>query len=182
MRISLLVTAALLVAASDANAHAIVFPANSKPGAYEKYTLRVPNEKTAATIQVRIDFPGQLKVVSFAEVQGWTLEIIRDSANRISSATWTGSLQPQRFVEFSFVAVNPGTPAVVSWPVHQAYADGETVHWTGAKESKTPASITEISEPQMGGGGFEMWVGLASLALSLIALGLVLRRNPDPAV
>jgi YD repeat-containing protein len=173
--------AALLFLPAAASAHAVVFPATSKPGAYEKYTLRVPNEKTSATTQVRIDFPRDLRVVSFAEAQGWTLTLGRDSAQRITSATWTGSLQPQRFVELSFVAVNPRAPMAVQWPVHQTYADGQTVHWTGAKDSKNPASITEIGDPKTP-GGFESWVGLAALALSLIALGLVLRRNPDPAV
>ena len=38
-------------------AHAVVFPRQSAPGAYEKYVLRVPNEKAVATTKVELRFP-----------------------------------------------------------------------------------------------------------------------------
>ena len=37
--------AAILAAPAIAAAHAVVYPKSSTPGAYEKYVLRVPNEK-----------------------------------------------------------------------------------------------------------------------------------------
>jgi uncharacterized protein YcnI len=123
-------------------AHAVVFPKMSTPGAYERYLLRVPNERNVATTRVEIRFPLDVKVISFADVQGWQIEIQRDSASRIVGAVWTGSLAPERFVEFPFVAVNPKTPAQIQWPAFQTYADGQRVEWTGAEDSKSPASVT----------------------------------------
>jgi hypothetical protein len=80
-------------------------------------------------------------VTSFADVSGWQLEVITDSAKRIVGAVWTGNLAPARFVEFPFVAVNPNTATHVSWPAFQTYANGERVEWTGPEGAKSPASV-----------------------------------------
>ena len=72
--------------------------------AYEKYVLRVPNEKAIATTKVELHFPAGLRVTSFADVPGWQLEVVTDSAKAITAAIWTGTLPPQRFIEFPFVA------------------------------------------------------------------------------
>src|SRR4051812_29140063 len=90
---------ALVVAPAIALAHAVVFPKTSTTGAYEKYVLRVPNEKAVATVRVEIRFPADARVTSFGDVAGWQLEVQTDSAKRIVGAAWTGTLAPQRFVE-----------------------------------------------------------------------------------
>src|SRR5690242_140874 len=93
-----------LLIPSTAFAHAVVFPKASPGKAYEKYVLRVPNEKDVATTVVEIRFPKGLRVVSFGEVQGWHIDEIRDSSNAVVGAVWKGVLPPERFVEFPFVA------------------------------------------------------------------------------
>ena len=50
--------------------HAVVFPRQSTTGGYEKYVLRVPNEKAVATTRVEIHFPAGLRVTSFADLPG----------------------------------------------------------------------------------------------------------------
>src|SRR4029079_8591938 len=90
---------ALVLFTKSASAHSVVFPAASLTGAYEKYTLRVPNEKNVVTTRIQIDFPQSVRVISLRDVQGWSLEVVRASAQRVTSAIWTGTLQPQRFVE-----------------------------------------------------------------------------------
>ena len=125
----------LSLAPSIARAHAVVFPKKSNPGAYEKYVLRVPNEKDIPTTRVEIRFPPGLRVVSFGDVAGWQLEELRDSANAVVGAAWTGSLPAERFVEFPFVAVNPKESATLTWPAFQTYASGERVEWTGPEGS-----------------------------------------------
>lgn len=162
-----------------AHAHAVVFPRQSAPGAYEKYVLRVPNEKGVPTTRVELRFPAGVRVTSFADVQGWQLEVVTDSARSITAATWTGTLPPQRFVEFPFVAVNPKSDARLVWRTYQTYADGERVGWTGDEGSKTPASSTTITALASGsgaGGGVVRWVPWIALVLSLVSLGLVMRR------
>jgi uncharacterized protein YcnI len=179
---TLLAVALTLVVTSLAFAHAVVYPKTSRTGGYEKYVLRVPNEKATATTRVEIRFPGGLRVTSFGDVPGWQLEVLTDSAKRIIGAVWTGSLPPQRFVEFPFVGANPKSAATLVWPVFQTYADGPRVEWTGAEGSKTPASTTSIVEGGAdspgGAGGPTRWVPWAALVLALVSLGLALRR-PD---
>lgn len=171
--------AALVLVPAVAGAHAVVFPKSSAAGAYERYVLRVPNEKGSATTRIEIRFPEAAKVISFADVPGWQVAPVLDSAQRIVGAVWTGSLPPQRFVELPFIAVNPKTPTQLVWPVFQTYADGERVEWTGAPDAKAPASTTDVATtgPAPFGGRGPMLASLAALALSLIALGLALRPS-----
>ena len=170
-----LILIALLLVSESAGAHAVVFPQTSRPGAYEKYTIRVPNEKNVETTRIRIEFPEAVHVISFSDVPGWPLEIVRDSAQRITAAIWTGTLPPQRFIELPFIAVNPKTSAAVAWPIHQTYSDGETVDWTGPADSKTPASVTDIEVSE--GASYGVWLAAVAVLLSLGALGLALRRS-----
>jgi uncharacterized protein YcnI len=157
--------------------HAVVFPKASTPGAYERYVLRVPNEKTTPTTRVEIHFPGDVRVTAFEDVPGWQLEVLTDSAKRIVGAVWTGTLPPQRFVEFPFVAANPKTTTQLVWPTFQTYGDGDRVEWTGPEGSKTPASATKIAaastSSESGTSRSVMW---AALVLSVISLGFALRR------
>ncbi|HEX2780774.1 MAG TPA: YcnI family protein [Gemmatimonadaceae bacterium] len=180
--VTLAALAALLVPAS-ASAHAVVYPKSAAPGAYERYMIRVPNEKGSPTTRVEIRFPGELRVISFADVPGWTVQPVLDSAQRIVGAVWTGTLPPQRFIELPFIAVNPKESARIVWPIYQTYADGERVEWTGAEGSKTPASVTEIAAegPRPLGGRGPLITSIAALAFALIALGLALRPRA-PAV
>jgi hypothetical protein len=160
---------------ATALAHAVVFPKRAEPGAYERYLLRVPNERGVPTERVEITFPAGVKVVSFGEVMGWTLEVRRNAAGAITGAVWTGTLPVERFVEFPFVAVNPKQDATVSWVVAQTYAGGEKVDWSGPEGSRTPASTTHIAAPE-GPDRTGLWLGGAGLVVGLLALGLVLRR------
>lgn len=68
-----LLLAALPVAA---DAHAVVFPRTSAPGAYERYVLRVPSERDIPTTRIEIRFPTGARVVSFEDVPGWTLTVL----------------------------------------------------------------------------------------------------------
>lgn len=174
-------------------AHAVVFPKTSATGAYEKYVLRVPNEKGVATTKVEIHFPAGLRVTSFADVAGWKLEVITDSAKAIVGAIWTGNLPPQRFAEFPFVAANPKADTKLEWPAYQTYADGEKVEWTGPEGSKSPASVTTVTAaaapaagaappaPAPAGGNVPSWVPYTAFALSLVSLGLAMRKPASSA-
>jgi uncharacterized protein YcnI len=168
--------ALVLIVPALALAHAVVYPRASTPGAYERYVLRVPNEKNVATTRVEIHFPGDVKVSSFTDVPGWQLEVVRDSAQRIVAAVWTGTLAPERFVEFPFIAVNPKTTTKIAWPAFQTYADGQRVEWTGAEGTKTPASVTSIAAAASGGSSSSLGIAVAALVLSVLSLGLAIRK------
>jgi uncharacterized protein YcnI len=181
---------------SVARAHVTVWPRTASHGAYERYVVRVPNEKDVATTRVEIRFPAAVRISSFLDVAGWKLEVLTDSAGKITGAVWTGNLPPKRFVEFPFVAVNPREGARIEWPAFQTYEGNQVVEWTGPEGSKTPVSVTTLTaRPAAGaavdtttraaaasGGGSStpLYVSLAALALALVSLGLSLRR-PEPA-
>jgi uncharacterized protein YcnI len=165
-------------------AHAVVFPKASTLGGYERYVLRVPNEKTSATTRVEIHFPAEVRVTAFEDVPGWQLEVLTDSAKRIIGAVWTGNLPPQRFVELPFMAANPKEGAAsLTWPAYQTYADGERVEWTGPEGSKSPASVTTLSAaaaPTRIGGTSPAepprWITWVALVVAFVSLGFALRR------
>ena len=161
--------------------HAVVYPKVSAPGAYERYVLRVPNEKDVATTRIEIRFPANARVTSFSDVPGWQLEVVTDSAKRIVGAVWTGTLAPQRFVELPFVAVNPKDADALAWPTFQTYADGQRVEWTGAEGSKTPVSSTTIAKADVTrrAGFVTTTVAWAALVLSFLSLGLAMRPRTE---
>jgi uncharacterized protein YcnI len=172
--ISLLLAGALLP--TVAQAHAVVEPARSAPRAYQRYVLRVPNEfDDVATTRVEIRFPAEVRVISFAEVTGWQLEVVRDSVKRITGAVWTGSAAPGRFVEFPFMAVNPDAETRLTWPVVQTYASGERVEWAGPEDSERPASTTEIGSPDGAPSRLPLVVAAGAAVLAMIGLGIGLR-------
>jgi uncharacterized protein YcnI len=174
-----LAVACIALWATPAHAHVTVWPRTAAPGGFERYVVRVPNEKNSATIRVEIHFPAEVRISSFQDVAGWNLQVLTDSAGKITGAVWTGTLPPKRFVEFPFIGVNPksGTTRLV-WPAFQTYADGEVVQWTGPAGSKRPASTTDLTT---GGSSAALWVAIAALVVAIAGLGLALRR-PEPAL
>jgi uncharacterized protein YcnI len=175
---TLLIVAGILVAPSIVFAHAVVFPKTSTPGAYEKYVLRVPNERDVPTLKVELHFPQGLRVVSFGDVPGWKLQVLTDSAQRVMGAVWTGVLPKERFVEFPFVAVNPKDSSSLFWPTYQTYEGGERVEWTGPDSSKTPVSSTIVSDPAVVPvkvSRTSLYMSVIALLFALTALGVALR-------
>ena len=169
-------SAAVAVLVAPVLAHAVVYPREVQPAAYEKFTLRVPNERDLATTRVELAFPDAVSVVSLGEVPGWEVEVVSNADGRITGAVWTGTLPVQRFVEFPFVAVTPPEETRLRWDAIQVYADGERVAWAGPEGSSTPASFTLVRGAGAGVGGPAVMSG-AALLVALVALGLALRRG-----
>lgn len=165
-------------------AHAVVSPGEAAAGAYQRYLLRVPNERSFETVRVHIVFPTSVRVISFDEVPGWTLETTStDGGASFATATWSGVLPVARFVEFGFIGVNPSEPTTLVWPVIQTYADGFLAEWTGPADSATPASVTRIEAPASDlvapepgeGGGAATLMAAGALVVAFLSLGLTLR-------
>jgi uncharacterized protein YcnI len=172
--------AAVTLLPAAARAHVTVWPRSAARGAFERYVVRVPNEKNVPTTRVEVHFPAEVRISSFLEVAGWQLQVLTDSAGKITGAVWTGSLPPKRFIEFPFIGVNPKEGERVVFPALQTYEGGEVVQWTGPEGSKTPASVTTLTErPAAGAGSTPLYVALAALVLALVSLGLALRPPPS---
>jgi uncharacterized protein YcnI len=179
-----LVIAATLLWTGSLGAHAVVFPSEASTGAYQKYVLRVPNERDFPTVAVAITFPSGVRVISFDEVPGWTLQATPKGEGEYAVAVWTGVLPAGRFVEFGFIGVNPSEPTTLKWDVVQTYEDGTEVSWTGPLESSTPASVTAVVAPATDveelttpDGSLGTMLGAAALVVALLSLGLALRRT-----
>lgn len=145
---SILLSGAILTLATAAQAHVNVYPKETTTGAYEKYTVRVPVEKDVNTTKVRLEFPENVKVSTVMPVSGWDYAFEKDSEGRNKGITWTataGGIKAHEFMEFSFVGANPKEAGSLVWKAYQTYTDGETVEWTGEKDSKTPASVTTVN-------------------------------------
>jgi uncharacterized protein YcnI len=178
LRVAAVTAALCLLCTGNLGAHAVVFPPEAPTGAYQKYVLRVPNERDFPTIGVAITFPSGVRVISFDEIPGWTLQATPGGEGVYAAAFWTGTLPVGRFVEFGFIGVNPSEPTTLKWDVVQTYADGTEVAWTGPLESSTPASVTsvlgpveEVEEAPASGGTAGTWLAGAAL----VGLGLSLR-------
>ena len=182
---SLLCAAGALVP-SVAHAHVTVWPRSAARGAFERYVVRVPNERNVPTTRVEVHFPAEVRISSFLEVAGWQLQVLTDSAGKITGAVWTGSLPAKRFIEFPFIGVNPKEGDRVVFPATQTYEGSEVVQWSGPEGSKTPASVTTLTErPAAGSAGgngagtgssVPLYLSLAALVLGLVSLGLSMRR------
>jgi uncharacterized protein YcnI len=180
-RAFVLAAAAALLLPAPAQAHVTVWPRTAARGAYERYVVRVPNERDVATTRVELRFPAEVRIASFQDVPGWQLQVLTDSAGKVTGAVWTGTLPPKRFVELPFIGVNPRSGERVVWPAYQTYANGERVEWTGAPETKTLASVTTLTAaPGGSSSSTAFWVALAALLVALASLGLALRATAPP--
>ncbi|MBI2862891.1 MAG: YcnI family protein [Chloroflexi bacterium] len=184
--------AALTLGVGAASAHITVWPQQSTAGASERYTVRVPTEKAVPTVKVRLEFPPEVTVSRFAPALGWQREVERDGTGRIAAVTWSGgSIAPDEFAEFTFLARNPQQAGKIAWKAYQTYQGGETMAWNGPENSEQPAAVVSIVPPgegapealasSSGGMAWPLWLSSVAIVLSLTALVLSvvnLRRSP----
>ena len=134
--------ALVLAAPSLAFAHVSVRPRDSKPGAEERYTVRVPTEGAISTTQVHLEIPASVTVLEVVPLAGATFETTKQ-ADRIAAITWTKEILPNATAEFVFRARNPASGEIV-WKVHQHFTDGTTADWVGVAGERRPASVTKL--------------------------------------
>jgi uncharacterized protein YcnI len=121
-------------------------------GAFERYLVRVPNEKQVDTIAVEVRIPHGIRVEAFEQKPGWTAEPTRDANGVVTSVRWTGNLAPREFTELGLIAVNPSSPGELVWSAVQRFSDGTSVEWFGPVGSPTPAARISISATDGGKG------------------------------
>ena len=145
MKKHLLSAALMLLVPSFAMAHVSVRPLESKPGAEERYTVRVPTEGTVSTTHVVLEIPGDVSVIEVLPADGASFETARQGA-RITSITWKKAIPPKATAEFTFLARNPGSGDIV-WKAHQHFSDGTVADWVGPAGDRRPASVTKLTGP-----------------------------------
>jgi len=141
----LIVPILVVLVSSAAQAHVTVQPRESAAGATQKYTMRVPNEKSVANVRIEAEFPAAAEIISVDEKAGWTIEVKKDSSGKITGAVWSGgNLAARDIVEFGITARNPNEETRLVWSVVQIYEDGSRSEWTGPAGSRGPAPVTQI--------------------------------------
>src|SRR5580700_10650188 len=110
---------------SLAYAHIRIAPVESAPGAREKYTMRVPNEKKVNSTKVVGEFPEGLDIYDFEFKPGWNIE----------------------FNEFGMLGINPKEEKDLVWRFVQYYDDGTTEEFTGPVGSRLPSPVTKLKKP-----------------------------------
>jgi uncharacterized protein YcnI len=143
MRKNLLFATLVLLAPSLATAHVSVRPRESKPGADEQYTVRVPTEGAVTTTHVVLDIPADVTVLEVLPAEGATFETAKQG-DRITSITWRKAIPPKASAEFAFRARNPAATEI-AWKAHQHFSDGTFADWIGAAGTSRPASVTKLT-------------------------------------
>src|SRR5829696_2560641 len=127
-----------------AQAHVSIWPRESKVGATEKYTVRVPTETKVATTSVELEVPDGVTVETLAMPAGWKHEIKRKD-NRIVAITWTMNVPPGEFIEVAFVARNPREGTELVWTLRQKFADGTVSDFTRTPQGAIrPTAVTKL--------------------------------------
>jgi uncharacterized protein YcnI len=139
---AVLVAIAVVVAGSIVSAHVTVWPQESRPGAGERYTVRVPTEGKVTTTSIELEVPADVLVSGVLVGAGYTYEVRREN-DRIIAITWKQDIKPAEYGEFVFFARNPKA-GQIAWKVHQRYADGTSADWVGVEGDRRPASVTKL--------------------------------------
>lgn len=144
-------TALVLLVPSLATAHVGVRPRESKPGAEESYTIRVPTEGTVATTHVRLEIPPDVTVLEVLPAEGAAFDTAT-AGGRVTAITWKKEIAPKQAAEFVFRARNPSAGDIV-WKAHQHFADGTAADWIGPAGDRRPAAVTKLVAASTSSGG-----------------------------
>lgn len=167
-------------------AHVVVFPREAKPGSYEAFSVRCPNEKDKATVKLELEIPAnEVAIHQYEPKPGWKVTVEKNTSGNATKVTWTAEgegLLPGQFVEFRIMGKIDADAKAIGWKAFQTYEGNEVVAWTGEAGSKTPAPVTKLSAsaksaetvaPAVEEGGkakLAFNVALAALGLSVVAL------------
>lgn len=141
-----LTAAALAAGAAPAAAHIDILPTTVEAERSTEFTVRVPTEREIPTTSVRVDFPKQVTVYSFAPPPaGWTIKQRIAPDGTLAGVVYSGGTIPVNgYVDFTFLGTPFDTGETV-WKAYQTYADGKVKPWTGAPEP--PDAISAESGP-----------------------------------
>lgn len=141
--VAVVTTPIILLLAVGASAHVTIWPQQSHAGSAERYTVRVPAERSVSTVSIELEVPGAVTVTGILAPAGFTYETKREG-NRIASITWKQEIKPGEVGEFVFFARNPAASRIV-WKAHQRYADGQVEDWVGPAGDRRPAPSVSLT-------------------------------------
>jgi uncharacterized protein YcnI len=135
----------IVVAGVIVNAHVTVGPTESRLGASERYTVRVPTEGQTATVGVDLEVPEGVTVSYVLASSGWTSELKRVE-KRVVGISWKVEIPPSHFGELVFNARNPKEGAAIAWKIKQRFADGTSSDWTSNTKLVAATAPTVVAD------------------------------------
>lgn len=131
--LSFLVTAVSIAVAVPTLAHVAVKPAQVGVGAFQTFTMGVPNEKEVPTVGIRLVIPAGLNFVTPNVKPGWSISTQQTGEGyetKVTEISWTaGSIPAGQRDEFMFSAQVPVQTTTLQWKAYQTYQNGEVVAW-----------------------------------------------------
>jgi uncharacterized protein YcnI len=147
--------------------HVDLEPRQSIPRRWETYTLSVPTETEAPTVQLRLFVPAEFDIEAVKHDPGWQIASVRDARGHIREISWSGgNIPPQTFDELKFLARNPAAVGTYIWKIEQHYQHGEPATW----EAQTQIVALENTGSQR---AEEAWRSAqVATTVSLVAVGI----------
>lgn len=131
-----------MLIAAVAHAHVTIQPRESKAGATETYTVRIPTEGKVATTSVELEVPDGVTVTTVSgAAENYEL---KKGGDRIVSIIWKVDIAPGQSQQVTFLAKNPASGTEIAWKVHQRYADGTSSEWIEPAGSRRPGPVTKL--------------------------------------
>src|SRR5262245_26750182 len=141
---TLVTTIVFVLAVASVSAHIMVSPPQSKPGASQKYELRVHNEAKLATTEVDLQIPDGITVLSIGTPPAGAYTTSK-KGDRITGLAWKVAVEPGKYLALPFTAKNPESAQDVHWIVRATFSDGSVVEWSDKADAKEKASVTKIA-------------------------------------
>lgn len=127
-----------------AEAHTSIWPRESRLGATERYTVRVPSEGKIATVSAELEVPAGVIIETLLVPNGWKQSVKREN-DRIVAIKWEMNIPPGEFLEFGFVARNPREGSELVWTLRQIFADGKIEDFTKGPQGIRPTAVTKLA-------------------------------------
>ncbi|HEX3432694.1 MAG TPA: YcnI family protein [Solirubrobacteraceae bacterium] len=148
-KIAVLVAAAALLGAANAEAHVSIHPNTIPAGAFTTLNLVVPGEQQGAYVKkVDVLFPQGFTSVDYADVPGWSVRTIERKlatpvkqdgesiGTEVAQLVWTwtgplGKIQDGQFAEFPLSVAIPDDAAgkPLEFRTVETYSNGQAAHW-----------------------------------------------------
>lgn len=195
----------MLFLGSVVSAHVVVKPGDVTTGAFQTFTLGVPNEKGGNVVMVKLLIPEGVESVRPNVKTGWTITLDKVGEGEdalVKSITWSGgAVGPDLRDEFLFSAKTPAEPTELQWKAYETYDSGVTVSWdkTAAEQPKKadgspdfsmsgPFSVTKVAamvdqsaaqsaDTKSKSDNTARTLAVAGMAIGLISFTLVTRKR-----
>jgi uncharacterized protein YcnI len=117
-----------LLLGASASAHVMVLPKEVQTATTQTFTVTVPSERDASTVEIDVQMPDGLSDVMPTVQAGWTANNV--TASGVTLLQWSGgSIPTGQRAEFSFSAHVPAKIGTLDWKAFQTYDDGTHVAW-----------------------------------------------------